>query len=74
MADLAAAYDLAKSQQKVIDSHDIGKEISESERQIGLRAGLKEVPRPCIECKKIPDTISVPKRVEQRCPICGGEM
>jgi mobilome CxxCx(11)CxxC protein len=73
VADLNPAYEAAKAQQQVIDSHDIGREISEAERQIGLRAGLKEVPRACVECKKIPATIDVPKNIEQRCPICGGE-
>ena len=73
VADASTAYEAAKAQQQVIDSHDIGREISEAERQIGLRAGLKEVPRPCVECKKIPATIDVPKNIEHRCPICGGE-
>jgi mobilome CxxCx(11)CxxC protein len=71
--DFDAAYARAKAQQQIIDSHDIGKEISESERQIGLRSGLKEVPRECMECKKIPETIDPPKKVTTRCPICGGE-
>ncbi|HLG82515.1 MAG TPA: mobilome CxxCx(11)CxxC protein [Bradyrhizobium sp.] len=72
--DLVVAYEAAKTQQRAIDSHDIGKEISESERQIGLRAGLKEIPRACIECKKIPATIDIPKIVNKRCPVCGGEI
>ncbi|WP_407121588.1 mobilome CxxCx(11)CxxC protein [Bradyrhizobium sp. STM 3561] len=72
--DIEEAFEFARSQQKVIDSHDIGKEISEDERRIGLRAGLKEVPRPCVECKKIPATIDVPKHVVKPCPVCGGEL
>ena len=73
--DLSATYDAAKAQQQVIDLHDIGKEITERERQIGLRSGLKEIPRPCIQCKNIPPTIDPPRwvRSENRCPVCGGK-
>ncbi len=72
--DLESAYGVAKARQKVVDARLAAEELTEAERLIGLRAGLKELQRRCVECGRIPVTIDPPKKVSKACPVCQGEM
>lgn len=70
--DIGIAYEVRKAQQRIIDSHDIEREITDWEKMFGLRAGLIEVQRKCERCKKIPSSRALPLFVWRRCVVCGG--
>lgn len=74
VGDLKSAYELRKAQQKIIDSHDIGQDITDREKRSGMRAGLFEVQRTCIGCGKIPNSTRPPLLTMKRCSVCGGRM
>jgi mobilome CxxCx(11)CxxC protein len=63
-------YQFLSRQQSVVDSHDIEKGITNSEKQLGMRAGLIEFQQ-CV-CGQRPTRHSVPWRKTTRCAICGG--
>jgi mobilome CxxCx(11)CxxC protein len=70
--NLPSAYEMAKAQQKIIDSHDIGAQITETEKIYGRRSGFNEIRRACPNCHKIPDFAEVPLFAWARCSVCGG--
>ncbi len=74
VADLSAEYKVRTLQQSIIDSHDIGRNITDSERQMGMRAGLFQFQRSCSVCKKIPTSRSLPRVALRRCGACGGRL
>lgn len=69
--NLSAEYELLKNQQVVTDSHDAEKMISDSEKLLGMRAGLIEFQRKCI-CGVVPTSRAKPWRPQKKCGICGG--
>lgn len=70
--DFELAYNNARARQQLLDAKLATAEITQSERVIGLRAGLKEIPRECMACNNIPSTIDPPWFPGTRCPVCGG--
>jgi len=71
--DLKAAYELRKAQQKIIDSHDIERGITDQEKVRGMRAGLFELQRACVSCDNVPNSKRPPLIVLKRCGVCGGK-
>jgi mobilome CxxCx(11)CxxC protein len=70
--DLQSAYQLRKEQQRIIDSHDIERGISDAEKRRGMRAGLFEYRRACAKCNREPSSRVPPFFAYQRCQVCGG--
>jgi mobilome CxxCx(11)CxxC protein len=74
VADMKAAYELRKAQQKIIDSHDIERDITDKEKMFGMRSGLLELQKACVGCGVIPTSRKLPLLVlSPRCAICGGK-
>ncbi len=71
VSNLAIEYELLSHQQSITDSHDIEKNISASEKQRGMRAGLIEFQRRCI-CGELPTSRHRPWRIKKPCTVCGG--
>jgi mobilome CxxCx(11)CxxC protein len=71
-SNLAIEYDLISHQQSIADSHDVEKNITETEKQLGMRAGLIEFQRACV-CGVLPTN---PRRpwllIRKPCAVCGG--
>lgn len=70
-ANIAIEYDMLSHNQSIVDSHDAEKNISASEKQLGMRAGLIEFQRACI-CGERPRSRGVPWWRTKPCAICGG--
>jgi mobilome CxxCx(11)CxxC protein len=64
-------FGLLEERQKIADSHDIEKGITNKEKQVGMRAGLILFQNECV-CGKRPRTFEVPWRITIPCPVCGG--
>lgn len=71
VADLALEYQIYLHQQNKIDSHDVQRDITHAEKQIGMRAGLLEFQRACV-CGQLPGSRNAPWWPKDRCVICGG--
>ncbi len=69
--NLTQAFDMRSAQQRVIDSHDIERNISSREMQKGLRAGLIHTQRACV-CGENPKSRRIPFWPRKACPHCGG--
>jgi len=69
--DFAHTFTLMKDRQKLIDSHDSERDISASDRQSGMRAGLILCQRPCV-CGIVPQSAKKPLWVRKPCTVCGG--
>lgn len=72
--DLKAAYELRKAQQKIIDSHDIERDITDQEKVRGMRAGLFELQRAGVSCAEVPNSRKPPLVALKRCAVCGGRL
>lgn len=72
VADIGAEFSSRAKQQDVIDSHDIGQEISAKEKNLGMRSGLIEYQRQCTGCKTSPNSRGLPLFPKTKCPVCGG--
>lgn len=66
-----SSFTLLKKQQDLIDSHDVQKQVTPKEKQIGMRHGLISLQRRCV-CGVIPTSHSVPWRPQTKCATCGG--
>ncbi|MBX2840407.1 MAG: hypothetical protein KTR26_01450 [Flammeovirgaceae bacterium] len=64
--ELKKKYDLCIKKLSVIDQMDEERNITEKERRMGLRYGLKYFGRRCEECKTIPISMN-----SSLCPKCG---
>ncbi|BAL10571.1 hypothetical protein BJA01nite_01900 [Bradyrhizobium japonicum] len=73
VAGLEAAYEVARARQRVVDARLASAELTQDELRIGMRAGLRELQKPCVTCNEIPATIDPPKKPKKPCPVCGGE-
>lgn len=71
VANLHVEYDIISEYQRIDDSHNTEKSITEEEKRIGMRAALIEFQRPCV-CGKIPKTSQPPYPIEYACTVCGG--
>jgi mobilome CxxCx(11)CxxC protein len=69
--DLKQEYRIRQIQQDNIDSHDVQRDISPKEKQLGLRAGLLEFQRKCV-CGEEPKSRNVPVWPKRKCIHCGG--
>lgn len=72
VADIGAEFATRAKQQDVINSHDIGQEISSKEKNLGMRSGLIEYQRQCTGCKTSPNSRGLPLFPKTKCPVCGG--
>ncbi|HEV2604997.1 MAG TPA: mobilome CxxCx(11)CxxC protein [Microvirga sp.] len=72
VSNFRTSYDLASEMQRVIDSHDVQRNVSDSERRFGMRAGLLFVPKKCAICGELPKSSRVPWWPSTRCTNCGG--
>jgi mobilome CxxCx(11)CxxC protein len=70
--NLQAQYELRKAQQRIIDSHDIERGISNSEKRLGMRSGLFEYQKECVGCGVVPSSRKPPMLAISRCQVCGG--
>lgn len=70
--DLSLEFKIRTDQQKIIDSHDIEKDITSEEKNLGMRNGLIEYQRACAICKEMPTSRSVPWCPKKKCAVCGG--
>ena len=68
------SYQITFEQQRIIDSHDIGKEFTLSEKRYGMRLALFERQRKCAVCEHVPKSPRMPRFVWNRCDACGGTM
>jgi mobilome CxxCx(11)CxxC protein len=71
VADLKQEYGIRQIQQANIASHDVQKDISSKEKQIGMRAGLLEFQRKCV-CGLEPKSRNVPWWPRHARIHCGG--
>jgi mobilome CxxCx(11)CxxC protein len=71
--DIAFDWAVALEQQKLIDSHNVLKNISPGEQEFGMRAALFHFHRACV-CGKIPPTRIAPRHPAKACEcgVCGG--
>lgn len=72
VSDIGAEFATRTKQQDVIDSHDIGQDISTKEKCLGMRNGLIEYRRQCAGCKTIPSSRRLLWRPKTKCVVCGG--
>lgn len=64
-------YEWLKHQQEIVDSHDSQKMITDAEKRKGMRSGLIEFQRACVNGHK-PETRRIPFWPKVKCDICGG--
>ncbi len=57
--------------QKLLDSHDVEKGITDWEKHFWIRSGLIECQRNCI-CTNLPTSRKPPRWPRSKCVICGG--
>lgn len=69
--NLQQTFEFLKKHQDLIDSHDIQKNITSRENNIGIRYGLINFRRACV-CGTIPTSTTLPWRPKKRCAVCGG--
>ena len=65
-ADFEIRYQLLSLDNSRRQDSDIKQEIGEAEMRMGLRAGLRQFQRSCINCAKTPVDMK-----STECPICG---
>ena len=70
--DIQLEYRMRLLQQQIIDSHDAQHDISNREKQIGMRAGLILLQRNCVSCKMKPSSRKPPLFKKTKCVVCGG--
>ncbi|WP_083854316.1 mobilome CxxCx(11)CxxC protein [Sinorhizobium sp. CCBAU 05631] len=70
--DIALEFRMRTDQQKIIDSHDIEKDITSEEKNLGMRNGLIEYRRSCAVCNEIPTSRRLPWWPKKKCAVCGG--
>lgn len=70
--DIALEFRMRTDQQKIIDSHDIEKDITSEEKNLGMRNGLIEYRRLCAVCNEIPISRRLRWWPKKKCAVCGG--
>jgi mobilome CxxCx(11)CxxC protein len=66
LTDFEVQYQLLKADNTRRQEADIQQGISEAEKRMITRAGLRQYQRPCVECKTVPRDMT-----STNCPVCG---
>ncbi len=65
-ADIDVRFNILEAERQAREDQDIARDLTEKEKRMGLRTGLRKLQRACVSCKNVPMDMK-----SSDCPVCG---